>query len=119
MFPNLYVIARPNGAGKSLFSATLADTDFEVFDGDKYISRLQQQFPETGSDIITNRVNEVDFREAKETAIRVKGNFAFTKVTHQSFSIALGIIPLLICACSNDVLRCASLSDSHSVILLF
>ncbi|SDZ93744.1 Predicted ABC-type ATPase [Arachidicoccus rhizosphaerae] len=77
MCPNLYVIAGPNGAGKSLFSATLVDTDFEVFDGDKYISRLQHQFPEIGSDILSNRVNEIDFQEAKDTAIQAKGNFAF------------------------------------------
>jgi len=77
MKPNLYVVAGPNGAGKSLFSSTLVETDFEVFDGDKYISRLQHQFPETGSDVLSNRVNEIDFQEAKENAIRVKGNFAF------------------------------------------
>jgi predicted ABC-type ATPase len=77
MKPNLYVVAGPNGAGKSLFSATLVDTDFEVFDGDKYISRLQHQFPEIGSDVLNKRVNEIDFQEAKENAIQAQGNFAF------------------------------------------
>lgn len=61
MCPNLYIIAGPNGAGKSLFSATSVDTDFEDFDGDKYISRLQRQFPEIGSDILSNRVTTAGF----------------------------------------------------------
>lgn len=74
---NLYIIAGPNGSGKSLFSSSLVNVDFEVFDGDKYVASLKKQYPETGSDILQNSVNEIHFKEAKNTAIKQKGNFAF------------------------------------------
>jgi len=77
MAPNLFIIAGPNGAGKSIFSGTLVQVDFEVFDGDKYVSQLKQKYPETGSDILQEQVNEYEFREAKEAAIKEHGSFAF------------------------------------------
>ncbi len=51
--PQSIYYSRANGAGKSIFSNTLVQTDFEVFDGDKYITQLRQKFPETG--VISSR----------------------------------------------------------------
>jgi predicted ABC-type ATPase len=75
--PNLFIVAGPNGAGKSVFSAQLAETDFEVFDGDKHMAELKAKYPETGSDVLENFVNEEVFKAAKEKAITSGGNFAF------------------------------------------
>ncbi|WP_343303969.1 zeta toxin family protein [Chitinophaga niabensis] len=75
--PQLFIVAGPNGAGKSLFSAELTTTDFEVFDGDKHMAALKAKFPETGSDVLDNFVNEDIFKSAKEKAIAANGNFAF------------------------------------------
>lgn len=75
--PHLFIVAGPNGAGKSLFSAMLAPTEFDVFDGDKYITELKKRFPEIGSDILQERVNEHDFKMAKEVAIKAHKSFAF------------------------------------------
>jgi predicted ABC-type ATPase len=77
MVPDLFIIAGPNGAGKSLFSSTLVQIDFEIFDGDRYISQLKQKYPETGSDVLQEHVNEHYFKEAKEKAIKAKKSFAF------------------------------------------
>jgi predicted ABC-type ATPase len=74
---NLFIIAGPNGAGKSLFSSTLIKADHEVFDGDKYVSELKEKYPEIGSDLLQDRVNEHEFRQAKEKAILEKHSFAF------------------------------------------
>lgn len=75
--PNLYIIAGPNGAGKSIFSRTLVTVDYDVFDGDKYVTQLKEKYPETGSDVLQDRVNEHEFKLAKEKAIKEKGSFAF------------------------------------------
>lgn len=75
--PNLFIVAGPNGAGKSLFSATLTTTDFEVFDGDKHMARLKAEYPETGSDVLENYVNEDIFKTAKEKRSPPRGDFAF------------------------------------------
>ena len=75
--PDLFIIAGPNGAGKSLFSSTLVQVDFEIFDGDRYISQLNLKYPETGSDVLQEHVNEHYFKEAKEKAIKAKKSFAF------------------------------------------
>jgi predicted ABC-type ATPase len=76
---DLFVIAGPNGAGKSIFSNTLVQIEFKVFDGDQYISQLKQKYPEVGSDILQDHVNvnEYEFKEAKEMAIKAKKSFAF------------------------------------------
>ncbi len=75
--PRLFIVAGPNGAGKSLFSNKLSQTDFDVFDGDKYITTLKNKYPETGSEILDLHVNDVIFKEAKRNAIELKLNFAF------------------------------------------
>jgi len=77
MPPALFIIAGPNGAGKSLFSSSLVEVDFEVFDGDKYIAELKVKYPETGSDVLQTSVNENQFYNAKELAIKTRGSFAF------------------------------------------
>ncbi|MBO9636294.1 MAG: zeta toxin family protein [Chitinophagaceae bacterium] len=74
---NLFIIAGLNGAGKSLFSAKLVKVDCEVFDGDKYVSALKEKYPEIGSDLLQDRVDEHEFRQSKEHAIREKRSFAF------------------------------------------
>ena len=75
--PNLFVIAGPNGSGKSSFSKQLVNIDTEVFDGDKYVSDLKKEYPEIGSDVLQERVNEYYFIEAKEKAIKQNKDFAF------------------------------------------
>lgn len=75
--PVLFVVAGPNGAGKSAFSSKLASTEFEVFDGDKYVTALKGKFPETGSDVLQDWVNDNDFRQAKDQAIRAGKSFAY------------------------------------------
>lgn len=74
---HLFIIAGPNGAGKSLFSSMLIKTDCEVFDGDKFISELKEKYPEIGSDQLQDHVDEHEFRQAKEKAIKEKRSFAF------------------------------------------
>src|SRR5215218_8273735 len=75
--PHLYIIAGPNGSGKSLFSKDLVTVDYTVFDGDKYVTALKEQFPETGSDVLEKFVNDKSFKEAKERAIAENKSFAF------------------------------------------
>jgi hypothetical protein len=66
-----------NGSGKSLFSATITQLKTEVFDGDKHLAHLKKHFPEIGSDVLLDRVNDGLFPQAKEKAISAKENFAF------------------------------------------
>lgn len=73
----LFIIAGPNGAGKSLFSKILVQPGLDVFDGDKYITSLKAKYPDTGSDIIESRVNDNEFKNAKQLAIEKKQSFAF------------------------------------------
>ena len=75
--PQLFIVAGPNGSGKSLLSATLTELKGEVFDGDKHLAKLKKSFPEIGSDVLLDRVNDGLFYEAKERAILLKENFAF------------------------------------------
>ena len=75
--PRLFIVAGPNGSGKSLFSKILTDSDFEVFDGDKHMTSLVKQFPETGSQALWSHIDENIFKEEKDTAIRLRFNYAF------------------------------------------
>ncbi|RZK02461.1 MAG: hypothetical protein EOO43_23395 [Flavobacterium sp.] len=75
--PRLFIVAGPNGSGKSLFSKILTDSDFEVFDGDKHMTSLVKQFPETGSQALWSHIDENIFKEEKDTAIRLRLNYAF------------------------------------------
>jgi predicted ABC-type ATPase len=75
--PFLFIVAGPNGSGKSLFSATIAQIKNVVFDGDKHLAILKKSFPEIGSDILLDRVNDGLFAEAKVDAIRENEDFAF------------------------------------------
>ncbi len=77
MSPTLFVVAGPNGAGKIIFSNSIVEVDFEVFDGDRHVAMLMVLYPETGSGILQNSVNEINFRQAKELAIKANGSFAF------------------------------------------
>jgi dephospho-CoA kinase len=70
--PRLFIVAGPNGSGKSLFSKILTDSDFEVFDGDKHMTSLVKQFPETGSQALWSHIDENIFKEEKDTAIRLR-----------------------------------------------
>lgn len=74
---NLFIIAGPNGAGKSIFSSILVKVNCEVFDGDKLVGALKEKYPEVGSDLLQDRVDEHEFRLAKEKAMEEKGSFAF------------------------------------------
>jgi predicted ABC-type ATPase len=75
--PRLFIVAGPNGSGKSLFSRELTQVDFEVFDGDKYMSRLISEFPETGSEALWSHINDYVFIEEKQKAISAGANFTF------------------------------------------
>ena len=75
--PLLFIVAGPNGSGKSLFSATITQVTGEVFDGDKHLAALKKSFPEIGSDVLLDRVNDGLFAEAKSEAISKKEDFAF------------------------------------------
>lgn len=63
--PRLFIVAGPNGSGKSLFSKELTESSFEVFDGDKHMTNLAKQFPETGSEALWSYINEKVFEEEK------------------------------------------------------
>jgi len=73
----LFIIAGPNGSGKSLFSTTITQLKSEVFDGDKHLATLKKSFPEIGSDVLLDRVNDGLFAAAKEEAIYKNEDFAF------------------------------------------
>lgn len=75
--PRLFIVAGPNGSGKSLFSKELTESSFEVFDGDKHMTSLVKQFPETGSEALWSYINEKVFEEGKQLAISKKLNYAF------------------------------------------
>lgn len=75
--PRLFVVAGPNGSGKSLFSKELTDSDYEVFDGDKHMTKLGKEFPETGSEALWSHINDHLFHEAKQEAIKSSRNYAF------------------------------------------
>jgi len=75
--PKLFVVAGPNGSGKSLFSKELTISDFEVFDGDKYMAKLLKEFPETGSEALWSHINEHLFEDQKQHAIANRLNYAY------------------------------------------
>ena len=58
----LFILAWPNGSGKSLFSSKLTESDYTVFDGDKHLTEFAKKYPETGSDVLSNAVNEQVFK---------------------------------------------------------
>jgi len=74
---HLFVVAGPNGSGKSLFSKELTISDYEVFDGDKHMSALVKQFPETGSESLWSYINEEMFFKSKQEAIKYAKNYAY------------------------------------------
>ncbi|WP_285054541.1 zeta toxin family protein [Pedobacter ginsengisoli] len=85
--PRLFVVAGPNGSGKSLFSKELTESDFEVFDGDKHLTALRKQYPETGSDALQSHVNDTLFAAEKAKAMALRLNYAYE--TNFSFSTCM------------------------------
>jgi predicted ABC-type ATPase len=75
--PRLFLVAGPNGSGKSLFSKELTESDYEVFDGDKYMTELVKEFPEIGSEALWSHINDHLFQEQKQIAIGAGLNYAF------------------------------------------
>jgi len=75
--PELYVIAGPNGSGKTTFSADLVPPGIAIFDGDKELLQLQQKFTGTDPSRLMEYINEEYFPEKKEAAIRSRTDFAF------------------------------------------
>lgn len=73
----LFIVAGPNGSGKSLFSSKLTESDYTVFDGDKHLTEFAKKYPETGSDILSNAVNEQVFKVEKLKAIAERKSYAF------------------------------------------
>lgn len=64
--PKLFVFAGPNGAGKSTLSATILPPGTPVFDGDKELAILRQQFPGLDSGNLYNAVNDHVFSDWKD-----------------------------------------------------
>jgi len=75
--PRLFIVAGPNGSGKSLFSSKLTRSDYAVFDGDKHLTEFTKKYPEIGSDILLNAVNEEVFKVEKRQAIADRKSYAF------------------------------------------
>lgn len=73
----LFVVAGPNGSGKSLFSKALTTSDYEVFDGDRHMTMLAKNFPETGSEALWSYINNQLFEDEKQRAILANHNYAF------------------------------------------
>lgn len=64
--PKLFVFAGPNGAGKSTLSATMLAPGTPVFDGDKQLALLRDQFPGIDSGNLYEAVNGHIFSTWKE-----------------------------------------------------
>lgn len=73
----LFTVAGPNGSGKSLFSSKLTESDYTVFDGDKHLTEFAKKYPETGSDVLSNAVNDQIFKVEKLKAIAERKSYAF------------------------------------------
>ncbi len=75
--PQLYVFAGPNGAGKSTLSATMLPPGTPIFDGDKELALLRQQFPGLDSGNLYDAVNGHIYEDWKKRAIRSGSDCAF------------------------------------------
>ncbi|MBB6129408.1 zeta toxin family protein [Mucilaginibacter lappiensis] len=75
--PQLYVFAGPNGAGKSTLSASMLAPGTPVFDGDKELALLKQQFPDTDSGNLYEAVNGHVFSDWKNKAKKERIDCAF------------------------------------------
>ncbi|WEA01670.1 zeta toxin family protein [Mucilaginibacter sp. SJ] len=75
--PQLYVFAGPNGAGKSTLSASMLAPGTPIFDGDKEIALLRQQFPTTDSGNLFEAVNGHIFSDWKNKAKKERIDCAF------------------------------------------
>ena len=73
----LFIIAEPNESGKSLFSTKLTESDYTVFDGDKHLTEFTKKYPEIGSDVLLNAVDEQVFKVEKLKAITEQKSYAF------------------------------------------
>jgi len=73
----LYVLCGPNGAGKSTLSESFVPPGTDVFDGDKEMSILKDQYPMTDSGTLYEAANDVIFQRRKENAIAQGNDFAF------------------------------------------
>jgi predicted ABC-type ATPase len=62
----LFVFAGPNGAGKSTLSATMLPPGTPVFDGDKELALLREQFPGLDSGNLYEAVNGHIFSDWKD-----------------------------------------------------
>lgn len=75
--PKLFVFAGPNGAGKSTLSATMLPPGTPVFDGDKELALLRQQFPGLDSGNLYEAVNGHVFSDWKDQVQARKMDCAF------------------------------------------
>ena len=75
--PQLYVFAGPNGAGKSTLSASMLAPGTPVFDGDKELALLKQQFPGIDSGNLYEAVNGHVFSDWKNKAKKERIDCAF------------------------------------------
>ncbi|MFL5744290.1 MAG: zeta toxin family protein [Niastella sp.] len=75
--PVLFIVAEPNGSGKSLFSKKLTTSELEVFDGDKHMAALIKKYPETGSEALWSFINENIFESQKREVLASRVNYAF------------------------------------------
>jgi predicted ABC-type ATPase len=75
--PKLFVFAGPNGAGKSTLSAIMLPFGTPVFDGDKELDLLRQEFPGIDSGDLYNAVNGHIFSSWKEEVQAKRMDCAF------------------------------------------
>jgi predicted ABC-type ATPase len=75
--PQLYVFAGPNGAGKSTLSATMVPPGTPIFDGDKELTLLRQQFPGLNSGDLYDAVNGHIYDDWKNRTIQSGSDCAF------------------------------------------
>ena len=75
--PQLYVFAGPNGAGKSTLSSSMLGPGTPIFDGDKELALLRQQFPGTDSGNLFEAVNGHIFSDWKNKAKKERIDCAF------------------------------------------
>lgn len=89
--PKLFVIAGPNGVGKSLFSKMLIAKNIDVFDGDRQMTSLRQEFPEVGSEVLWSHINNNVFTAHKKSAISLREDFAYETNFSSDYPISSAI----------------------------
>jgi len=73
----LFIVAGSHRSGKSLFSSKLTESDYTVFEGNKHLTEFTKKYPEIGSDVLLNAVDEQVLIVEKLKAITEQKSYAF------------------------------------------